>query len=337
MGHVSTYGRLVLKLLDLTPGPIAGPVVLMSPSRHHISSTVLVMLRSTCSSLNVARRSAQHIPTAVRLVSSATSSRKASAPSFDPSPSASTASTSKTSTPKQHHGFKHVAPTQENGEEQEQKRLLRPHILSRRLMTMCREGKLDEAFEYLQSLPLDAQNVPVWNTLILNAGRAERYRLMYQIYTEMKRRGFKPNLRTYATLMGEFISVNSWAERTKMAEDVHKIYRSFLEYIDTVKAHNPSSPEISVLPVNAYIRVLSKMGDYQRMFDVWNALDEEGPFSPDAYTYTNMFKSMYLRAASKEGSQADRERAASDARLIWRHLSKRVENGSSVVADQQTT
>lgn len=156
----------------------------VSPSRHHISA-VFAMLRSTCSSLNVARRSAQHIPTAVRLVSSATSSRKASTPSFDPSPSASTASSSKISTPKQHHGFKHVAPTQENGEEQEQKRLLRPHILSRRLITMCREGKLDEAFEYLQSLPLDAQNVPVWNTLILNAGRAERYRLMYQIYTEV--------------------------------------------------------------------------------------------------------------------------------------------------------
>ncbi|KAH9899807.1 hypothetical protein C8Q73DRAFT_639742 [Cubamyces lactineus] len=275
------------------------------------------------------------MPSAVRLASTATSSRKASTSPRDPPASTSGASTSKNSALKQNDTPKRAAATQENGEQQEQKRLLQPHILSRRLTTMCREGRLDKAFEYLQTLPLDAQNVPVWNTLISHAGEAQRYRFMYQIYIEMKRRGFKPNLRTYATLMGEFSAVQSWTERTKMAEDVHKVYQSFLDYINTVRTHNPSSPEISVMPINAYIRTLSRMGDYQRMFDVWNALDEEGPFSPDAFTYTSMFKAMYMRgfAANKDGSHAERERAASDARLVWRHLAKRIENGSNVAVD----
>ncbi|KAI0335530.1 hypothetical protein GY45DRAFT_808189 [Cubamyces sp. BRFM 1775] len=308
--------------------------MLLPPSRHHLFSTALVMLRSTCSSFNVVRRSAQHIPSTVRLASFATSSRKVSTSPSDPPPPAS-ASTSKTPTSKQKPRHRRVAATQENDGQPEQKRLLQPYVLSRRLTTMCREGKLDEAYEYLQSLPVDAQNVSVWNTMISQAGGVQRFRLMYQIYTEMKRRGFKPNLMTYATLMGQYSSVSSWSARTKMIEDVHKVYQSFLDYIATVKAHNPSSPEISVIPINAYIRALSRMGDHQRMFDVWNALDEEGPLSPDVITYTTMFRSMYLRgyAASREDLQADRERAASDARLIWRHLAKRLENGSNIAID----
>lgn len=64
--------------------------------------------------------------------------------------------------------------------------LLTPHMLGRRLMRMCTDGNLDEAVTYLQSMPLDAQNVQVWTILISGALRAERYQLAYRLYIDVR-------------------------------------------------------------------------------------------------------------------------------------------------------
>ncbi|KAI0352890.1 hypothetical protein OH77DRAFT_1591751 [Trametes cingulata] len=201
---------------------------------------------------------------------------------------------------------------------------------------MCSQGQLDEAYEYLQNLPLDTQNTMVWNTLIRHAGEAKRFRLAYLMYIEMKRRGFKPTTTTYGTLMSVFVKVDNWQNRGKLLLCVHKVYDSYTEYMATVKEHNPQSPELNPMPANAYIQILARMGQYQRAFDVYNAFEDEGPLARDRITYTNMFKMIYDRGSAPgddEQAQKLRERAASDARLVWRHVMKRVERGDEHIVD----
>jgi len=71
-----------------------------------------------------------------------------------------------------------------------EKKLLEPHVLSQRLKKLCDGGKLESAVAMLKSAPRDAQNTPVWNTLIWECMKAERYQLGYQLYTDVSYRPF---------------------------------------------------------------------------------------------------------------------------------------------------
>ena len=155
----------------------------------------------------------------------------------------------------------------------------------------------------------------------------------------MKRRGFKPDSRTYATLLAAFSRVPDWTDRGKLLQNAEKAYKSYIEYTDLVKSHNPNSPELSVIPINAFLTVLSRSGQWQRMFDVYNALDDDGPLSPDAVTYTIMIKSFGTRSQLRRGDDPEahtaRARNASDARLVWRQMVKRIESGADIAVDSQ--
>ncbi|KAI1796320.1 hypothetical protein LXA43DRAFT_880376 [Ganoderma leucocontextum] len=224
-----------------------------------------------------------------------------------------------------------------DGTESRPKRLLKPYELTLRLTKLCEEGQMDEAIDMLKNMPLDAQNTAVWNTMISQAGRAGRFQLAYQLYIDMKRRGIKPILRTFTSLMAAFLRVPSWEDRTKILQNVHKTYDNFLEYIELVKGHNPDSPEYSIAPINAYLSILARAGQQQRMFDVYNSLDS-GPLAPTNITYTVVLGALGHSSMATPGdtpaARAVRERNASDARLVWRQLTKRLEeDGAAVQVD----
>ena len=70
--------------------------------------------------------------------------------------------------------------------------------------------------------------------------------------------------------------------------------------------------------------ILAANKEYNVMFDVLNALDEEGPFSPTEFIYTRFFNAITYRPQLTPG---DKEkvayRNASDAKLVWKDLTKR--------------
>lgn len=70
-------------------------------------------------------------------------------------------------------------------EKTSEKRLLHPHVLSARLIKICDDDQLNTAIDTLKNLPLDAQNVAVWNTLIRETLKAKRYQLAYQLYVDV--------------------------------------------------------------------------------------------------------------------------------------------------------
>lgn len=77
------------------------------------------------------------------------------------------------------------------------KRLLEPHVLSQRLKALCDDGQLDAAVDMLKSSPKDAQSTPVWNTLIWEALKAQRWNLSYKLYTDVSTRTCETNDRTF--------------------------------------------------------------------------------------------------------------------------------------------
>jgi len=81
---------------------------------------------------------------------------------------------------------KHLGETEPTTEKDQDVRLLEPHVLSARLKKLCDAGKVDDAVFMLKNAPLDAQNPPVWNTLIWETLKVKRFQLAYQLYVDVR-------------------------------------------------------------------------------------------------------------------------------------------------------
>lgn len=66
--------------------------------------------------------------------------------------------------------------------------LLEPHVLSQRLKKLCESGQLEAAIDMLKNAPQGAQTTPVWNTLIWETLKAQRWNLSYKLYTDVSTR-----------------------------------------------------------------------------------------------------------------------------------------------------
>jgi hypothetical protein len=88
------------------------------------------------------------------------------------------------------HRSRHYDPS--NEVPKENMRLLEPHVLSRRLKTLCESNNnVNEAVTMLKNAPLDAQNTQVWNTLIWQALKLQRFQLSYELFIDVSiLRGF---------------------------------------------------------------------------------------------------------------------------------------------------
>ncbi|KZT71609.1 hypothetical protein DAEQUDRAFT_706989 [Daedalea quercina L-15889] len=211
----------------------------------------------------------------------------------------------------------------------QKKKLLRPYELSIRLKKLSSQGKLEVAISQLKSMPLDAQNEATWNTVILEVLKSERYQLAYRLYIDMKRRGFVPNVRTYTTLFSGFREIDDWHNRTKLLEQVDTLHSNYLDYAARIKETDPRSPELTNAITRAYIYILGRARRYQQVFDVFYAMDKEGPLAADVVLYGEMIRSVSLRTEvglPPDALDAFRAEGASHAKLLWRLLLKYVEN-----------
>lgn len=159
---------------------------------------------------------------------------------------------------------------------------------------------------------------------------------------QMKRRGFIPNFRTYSTLFGGYSNsgIRDWEHRTKQVELLATLHNNYLEYAAEVREREPSSPELSTAPTRAYLRILGYAGDFQRMFDVFNAMDKEGPLAPDQSIYRAMLQGIATRKipfqVASEARAALRLHNASQTKLIWRQFAKYMEKTPGVRIEPQT-
>lgn len=80
---------------------------------------------------------------------------------------------------------KHAASTNDSSDPP-RKRLLSPYTLSSRLRDLCDQDDFDEAVEMLKNAPLDAQNIKVWNAMITSAFLAQKYKLGWQLFVDVR-------------------------------------------------------------------------------------------------------------------------------------------------------
>ncbi|KAI0307100.1 hypothetical protein B0F90DRAFT_1685127, partial [Multifurca ochricompacta] len=199
--------------------------------------------------------------------------------------------------------------------------VLQPYELSRRLIALCRRGDAHLAVNMLQHAPRNAQNIKVWNTLIQQCMDAKRYQLAYRVFTEMKRRGFMPNIRTYATIMSGYATIEDWGPLTKQLGLAHSIYAQLKQHLD--KSRNmvddpasESAASFALYPIALYISILGKAGKYQKAFDVFHELDTDGPLAPHPKVYSSLLCALADRVDSVDAEAT--AQSVSDAKYVWR-------------------
>lgn len=150
----------------------------------------------------------------------------------------------------------------------------------------------------------------------------------------MKRRGFRPNVRTYNVLLSGLSRIEDWKGYKVQFENTRAIWRSFIQHVESLKKIDPKHSEICSNPAAFYILILAANNDYNSIFDVLNDLDEEGPFSPTEFIYSKIFRSLAYRKQLVPGDEENvAYRSASDAKLLWKDLGKRAAKDPELVSD----
>ncbi|KAF9009071.1 hypothetical protein BDQ17DRAFT_1219986, partial [Cyathus striatus] len=250
-----------------------------------------------------------------------------------------TASSSKHSTSQSHlepkFRSRHFDPASEKKPKAEIK-LLEPHVLSSRLKKLSESGKLEDAVALLKNAPLDAQNTQVWNTLIWECMKHKRFKLGYQLYVDLKRRGFSPTTRTFQTVFSGLSRIDDWASYPRQLDNARSLYEAFQRHIASVEKDDPASPELSVLPLVGYIKILGDSGHYQDIFDIYYAMETSGPMAPNQFIFTAMFHAISSAASAKGPKAVPPAKSAADARLLWNQMMKLVEKNIGFTVDSHT-
>ena len=135
----------------------------------------------------------------------------------------------------------------------------------------------------------------------------------------MKRRGLSPTTRTFQTFFNGLSRIEDWSIHPKQLTNARSLYDAYQRHISSVKKYDPGSSELLIDPLAGYIRILGNASRYQEVFDVYYAMDQEGPLSPNQFIFTAMFHAI---VAAKNNVSEGAAKIAADARLLWNQMNK---------------
>jgi len=146
---------------------------------------------------------------------------------------------------------------------------------------------------------------------------------------QMKRRGFVPNVRTYATMMNGYAAVEDWEKFSKQLASVHSVYAQLKQHIEKPQTleHDTAGASFVLYPISLYISILGKAGKYQKAFDVFHELDTEGPLAPHPKVYSSLLCVLADRVDLPDTEPEVIARSVSDAKYVWRRHMRSLERG----------
>ena len=149
----------------------------------------------------------------------------------------------------------------------------------------------------------------------------------------MKRRGFIPTVRTFQTMFSGLSRIENWSTFTKQLNHVKSLYEGYQKLVGSLKTYDANDTNLSPNPLASYIRILGKAGEYQAIFDVYYAMDKEGPLAPNRLVYTALFQAIH---AAISGTTEGGVKVAADARLLWSQMMKAAKKNVDVLPDSYT-
>lgn len=116
--------------------------------------------------------------------------------------------------------------------------------------------------------------------------------------------------------------IDDWSNHPKQLANAHALYHYYLEYTRSIKHHDPGNlAQLSLTPLVIYMSILGAAGDVQKMFDVYFAMDQDGPHAPNIFVFTAMLRAI-TNHQQRAGVASDRDTAASDAKHVWLQIEK---------------
>ncbi|KAJ5334118.1 uncharacterized protein N7506_007901 [Penicillium brevicompactum] len=161
-----------------------------------------------------------------------------------------------------------------------------PHKMADRIDRILQNGEPALAAAIVRAGTKKGMRCDVaWNHLLQYCMDQKSPQAAFKFYNDMKKRGRRPNMRTYTIMLKGFSSVPMSPSVVKTAASV---YRS-------ISAEN-SGVKLSIIHTNAMLTVCHRHADMDRLWQIAGELPEEGPGAPDATTYTIILNAVQFAA-----------------------------------------
>ncbi|KAI9013936.1 hypothetical protein CLU79DRAFT_767682 [Phycomyces nitens] len=176
-----------------------------------------------------------------------------------------------------------------------------PYVASSRINQILETYSLREAEEFVGRLPLRLQSTAIWNQLIAECGLKKKANMGMSLFTKMRKRGFKPNERTFTLLITCFSESSSpiAGERAKQILETMKIYNF----------------KPNVIHMNALMKVYSNFGQPKELFQTLENMKDNN-IQPDNVSYTIAMKNCHLLPDGE---------AVRTVQRLWKEIEDRTE------------
>ncbi|RAL11597.1 uncharacterized protein BO97DRAFT_435008 [Aspergillus homomorphus CBS 101889] len=196
-----------------------------------------------------------------------------------------------------------------------------------------RVGRLLQGREIIMAAALlrEAQKqgrecIVAWNHLLEYCMKQGATMAAYKFYTDMKKRGRKPSSYTYTIMLNGF-SNKHLSDKEKNVDAAMRVYRSIEE-----------NPEIErdIIHSNAMLKVCWLLRDMDTLWRVAGDLPEDGPGSPDSYTYTIILRAIMsnlelvtrsLPSRAIREHTEKRKAALTEGKRVWADVAYRWKKG----------
>ncbi|KAI9188696.1 hypothetical protein H9P43_000117 [Blastocladiella emersonii ATCC 22665] len=159
------------------------------------------------------------------------------------------------------------------------------YLLAEHVKRRIRQNRIDEALLDIRASPRANAEAPVWNLVLLHLARQGMYRKSMDLFNEMKKRGARPDERTWAHLFESL--ANSASPPAKKATDARALLTRIAPEAATTSDSGFIQRGKSLLnPVvfNGYLKALARSGQVDLLVESITANQHENAFDQATFT-----------------------------------------------------
>ncbi|RDW90765.1 pentatricopeptide repeat-containing protein [Aspergillus mulundensis] len=210
-------------------------------------------------------------------------------------------------------------------------------VLAERVQRLLRQHDVAFAVELVRTAQrrgYDTQGA--WNAILAYSFAQKDANAAFRFWNDMKKRGSMPNSRAYTTMLHGFCSV----DRTPFVNPMsmaRSIYQSILD--------PDSDIEVNLFHHNAMLTACGHHGDMNLLWEIAGSLPEDGPGSPNDFTYTIILSALRRKIQKEAETLGAREYGAektynmrlsliAEGKKIWTDIVYRWKKGEFAMTNE---